>query len=327
MNLIFPRIPVFVLIIIYCGPVLSEDASLPDVQQNNEQEQIETVEIIPDIPEAEAVLAKEFNISLRVRYPAGFRVYFPEKPAAGSFNLVDHKWVLPVQKDNIMEEKHTITLVPVRLGSQQIPGLDIPFISKQGEAGIVRSNPIKITVKGRLADEANPSLKPLPQPVAVFKKNEFLVWSVSIAGAVILTALITWGVFLYIRMRKERNRPPPPPRPAHVIAFEKLGEIANMRLIEQEKIKGYYILVSDVIREYFGNLFSINSLDATTTELLRILGEKDLKELTIPQIDDFLEECDFVKFAKYKPADREIESLMPRAHEIVTKSMRSGQVE
>ncbi|MBU1933012.1 MAG: hypothetical protein KKC66_03830, partial [Candidatus Omnitrophica bacterium] len=62
--------------------------------------------------------------------------------------------------------------------------------------------------------------------------------------------------------------------------------------------------------------------DRTTWELYREMREKKIQKRSVDRIKDFLEDCDLVKFAKYIPEQKEIETAYTSAKEIVevTKS-------
>jgi ribosomal protein S3AE len=90
-----------------------------------------------------------------------------------------------------------------------------------------------------------------------------------------------------------------------------------MKLIEKSLIKEYYIRLSDIIRTYIENRYRIFAMDRTTWELFQEMKSKKIERLHADKINNFLEECDMVKFAKYTPSHKEIEEIYKKAEEII----------
>jgi len=90
-----------------------------------------------------------------------------------------------------------------------------------------------------------------------------------------------------------------------------------MNLAEKGLIKEYYIRLSDIIRTYIENIYSIFAMDRTTWELFQEMKSKRIERLRLEKINDFLEDCDMVKFAKYTPDQKEIEEIYKKAEEII----------
>jgi hypothetical protein len=63
--------------------------------------------------------------------------------------------------------------------------------------------------------------------------------------------------------------------------------------------------------------YYITAMELTTTELLEQLGPATYGEDHLPLFVQFLQSCDMVKFAKYKPSDDENKNVMQLAVSIV----------
>jgi hypothetical protein len=84
--------------------------------------------------------------------------------------------------------------------------------------------------------------------------------------------------------------------------LEELDRIKALGLIEKGEIKQFHILISNAIRRYILDLYGIEAPDMTTWELCEALRpERILGEAKAGEFQEFLEACDLVKFAKYKP--------------------------
>lgn len=135
---------------------------------------------------------------------------------------------------------------------------------------------------------------------------------------ILFLAALTIMAFVYFKKRKgKKEEPLLPPRPAEEIARSALKALKEMRLAEKKEIKEYYIRLSDIIRIYVENRYKIFAMDRTTWELFQELKSKRIERLHAEKINDFLEECDMVKFAKYTPNEKEMEEAYNKAEEIV----------
>ena len=59
--------------------------------------------------------------------------------------------------------------------------------------------------------------------------------------------------------------------------------------------------VSDALREYLGRRYGFDGLESTTDEVLRTLERIRPHKLSLSGVSLLLEQCDLVKFARFKP--------------------------
>ena len=145
--------------------------------------------------------------------------------------------------------------------------------------------------------------------------------------AVILVATIIALIILYLKKRKKSEETIVSSRPAHEIAYEALKALQNKDLTGTGKVKEYYFELSDIVRHYLENRFSLKAPEMTTEEFLWHLRETDqLRPDHKGLLREFLSNCDLVKFAKYLPEEKEIESSFHSAKSLVdqTKALTEG---
>lgn len=133
----------------------------------------------------------------------------------------------------------------------------------------------------------------------------------------ILTALAIFALIYLKKKKKEKEQPVLPPKPAEEIAKDALKALKGMKLIEKGMVKEYYIRLSDILRAYIENRYRIFAMDRTTWELFQEMKSRKIERRHMDRINDFLEECDMVKFAKYTPGEKETEEAYKRAEEII----------
>ncbi|HLA39979.1 MAG TPA: hypothetical protein VJ417_08280 [Candidatus Glassbacteria bacterium] len=143
--------------------------------------------------------------------------------------------------------------------------------------------------------------------------------------AVLVLLILAWLRYLKKRAARLRGiQPQAPARLAHLVALEELDRIKGLGLIEKGEIKTFHILVSDSIRNYIKARYGVDAPEMTTWELideLKYLGRVGQSASRL--IAEFLEACDLVKFAKYRPKIVEINATFNQAYEIVEKTRPS----
>ena len=96
-------------------------------------------------------------------------------------------------------------------------------------------------------------------------------------------------------------------------ALQKLQELDNKLLWQNNEIKKYYSELTEIIRVFIEKELEIPALEITTQELVSFLSDYDtpkninLSKETIKKINTLFQEADLVKFAKSTPLSHEIE--------------------
>ena len=105
-----------------------------------------------------------------------------------------------------------------------------------------------------------------------------------------------------------------------------LRKISEEKLVEQGLIKEFYEKLSFCLRQYIENRFQLRAPEQTTEEFLEELKKSDVLKTEYKQeLKRFLEHCDLVKFAKYRPDNDQINQSLTMAEKFVdnTKSEES----
>lgn len=252
---------------------------------------------------------------------------------------VDHPLVLAVDppafaKDLGDFEVRTSTRLPVQIngdrgidrfqaelqafttGQHKLPGLDVPYRDSMGHQSVVRTPELVVTIED--------------VPAGPNDKGDIR----GIVGALGPAALSPWWWLLALSLifaicfllwrKRERARlgpPPPPPVPADEEALTKLRDLQASSLLAAGKIKEFYSAISETLRGYLERGFQVPALERTTSELMRDLRKKQPvaseRQIDLKQI---LEDCDLVKFAKYRPDTKEAEEKLAQAFRFVEQT-------
>jgi len=156
------------------------------------------------------------------------------------------------------------------------------------------------------------SIRDIKAPVEI---PDYWIW---LWIAVALIALAVIGFLLWKFWLKKRFEPlPPPPIPPHVRARRRLKEA--MAHISDPKL--FVSAVSDAVRFYLEESFSLRAPERTTEEFLyELQSSKKLGDSVTTTLGEFLSRCDMVKFAKYEPAQTELEELHSAAMRIIEET-------
>lgn len=167
-----------------------------------------------------------------------------------------------------------------------------------------------------IIDVATVPVDTIKQPMYHIKniKNEPYLFSDYLNyfwGLIVLLVVI--GLILYFILKDKPTEEEILSRiPPFDAAKMRLKELDNKKLISQNKIKLYYVELTDIVRTFIERELNIPALESTTDELLETIvdfnssSKLNIPKETISKLENLLQEADLVKFAKSKPLQNEI---------------------
>jgi hypothetical protein len=135
--------------------------------------------------------------------------------------------------------------------------------------------------------------------------------------AAVLAAVVGWWGYRTWQGRRFGLAPVADNRPPWQVAYHELERIQGLGLLEQGRFKEYYTLVTDCLRTYLAQQFSLRVHDRTTAELRPILQQSDLAPEQSRQFLTLFAESDLVKFAKFTPDPGPARQLVAQACSLV----------
>lgn len=141
----------------------------------------------------------------------------------------------------------------------------------------------------------------------------------------ILLALLALG-YLGYRFWKRRTAAAageayvPPPRPAHVIAMDELGRLKAKKLWQQGRVKEYYSELTEILRRYFENRYTMPALEETTDEIMENLRRLRPGAELLQSTERVLRTADLVKFAKHDPSAEEHDHALEAVYTFVDRT-------
>ena len=147
------------------------------------------------------------------------------------------------------------------------------------------------------------------EPLVYDDFKPYIIW--------VVLAILLIGLFIYYL----KNRKKPEIKEVEIIntlppfeeALEKLQELDNKLLWQNNEIKKYYSELTEIVRVFIEKELEIPALEITTHELVSLLSDYNnpkninITKETVRKLNALLQEADLVKFAKSTPLSHEIE--------------------
>jgi hypothetical protein len=259
------------------------------------------------------------HLRLALSVPEGWQIQTPSwQPQLGEWKLRGAS-ILPVTRTNTDWKwvGFDLEVAIYKIGEFEIPSLEASFISSSGEKNSLKSNPLKIRVTSVLPagkqeiKELKPQLELPPD----------YLWLYLLLGFLLVLAV---GSYLLYRFYLRRRKPAPPEPlleiPPDQEALTAIERLLSRGLIREGKFKEFYLELSEIVKKYLESRLQVTALERTTEEFLR-----DLESVALPcqvrhTIHRFLENCDWVKFAKYIPEEAETSCSVNQSRQIIEET-------
>ena len=222
------------------------------------------------------------------------------------------------KKNGYIKLHKSYTLTSFDSGSYNIPGLAFTIVSADSDT--ITTNTLPLTVYTVKVDTSAHKIADIKAPYdAPFTFSEFWhEYFIYILSGLLIIILITALIWYYKKAKKSQipeNTKQKPREPAHIIALQKLNELKDKKLWQNNHVKQYYIELTDIIREYLIYRFGIDALEMTSSEILSAIKNIDtINDELYNKMQYLLTTADFVKFAKAKPLPDEHNTCMKNAY-------------
>ena len=134
----------------------------------------------------------------------------------------------------------------------------------------------------------------------------------------VLVILIILAVLFYLKKRRKaepvftiRSKIQLLP---HELALSELEKLRIKKLWQGGRIKEYHSELTDILRRYLENRFSVMALEMTSQEIMdSITTQNNIHSDSVEKLDHILAIADLVKFAKMQPLPVENDMSMENA--------------
>lgn len=287
--------------------------------------QAQNVQVEAKLQQYTIRIGDQTKFFLTVHQPVGQRVNFPKitDSIAGKVVIVSTGKLDTVFDQN---DRKFATVTQ----SYVITGFDagtytIPPQSFGSAAGALKSNEVTLQVQTVKVDTTK-AIYDIKQPLKV--TYTFLDWVQDNWYWIVIPLLLIFGgiaLYYYLTKRPKKEvevKVVAPVIPAHVTAIRKLEELKNKKLWQQSETKQYYVELSDILREYLENRYSVKTHEKTTEEIFVSLSAKQINTDDKKLLKQILVLADLVKFAKEKPLPAENEQSLESAVIFVSKTQQ-----
>lgn len=295
------------------------------------QSSAQSVEVDARIDRKVIKIGEQIQLHLTARMPVkdGDKVEFPSltDSIANKVLIVSGKADTVVDKNNAGIETigHHYIITSFDSGEYVIPSYAFRTVG-----GELKTQPLKLIVS-TVAVDTTKAVYDIKQPLVV--QYTFLDW---LADHIVLVicieaAIIIGGViFLIIYLRRKNKKEvvveeSKPIVPIHVIALQKLTELRNRKLWQQEQTKQYHTELTDIMRDYLENRYVIKAHEQTSDEIFASLRYMDITDENRNALRQVLILADLVKFAKEKPSPQDNEQSMDNAVAFVNRTQQTIQ--
>lgn len=270
----------------------------------------------------EILIGDQVNLDLTVEITDGSTVSWPvfKDTITGRLEIVQSSLLDTTKKETGETVYHQrLVITSFDTGFIVLPPINFLF---NADSFLLSTEPQLIFVSD-IPVEMEAEIKDIKDPYDVpFNWKKWVKWFLI---ALVVIGLIIGAILLWSKYRKKPEQiqvsRPKPKRPAHELALEKLEALRQKKLWQNDKVKEYYIELSDITREYIEFQFDILALEMTTDETIAALRFKGIEEEKIKPLEAMLRMADLAKFAKYKPVSNENEQSFQAATTFVNQTL------
>jgi hypothetical protein len=264
-----------------------------------------TVKVWP----AKPTLADPIYVRLEVDAPAGVSIDAPFQEAGdqrlGRFRVVGFTRDTQRKPDGGQLHEQTYTLEAPSSGRQRIPPLRLEMTdARKSSAGDAKqaqeilTDEVPLEVAPMATEAATAQLKPA---MAELDPDVGGIGWLSILGIASALAMVVSGSVLGLRGYRARRRIEKQ-RSAYDEAVAQLRALEDRGPPDDTAADAWFVALSAIVRRYLEQRYEIRAPELTTEEFLQVATARP--ELTAEHrslLSLFLERCDRVKFAGYRP--------------------------
>ncbi len=215
--------------------------------------------------------------------------------------------------------------IPLAAGKFQIPSLTV--LDESGNT-VASTDPFEFEALSNFKDEGKGE-PPKPEPPIGPVGLPFPVWIQTAVAFSILAVLLMGGFFLLRAIQRRAAKALKsilPKKPYDLAALERLDALIKQDYIQKGQQKKLSFGISETIKFYLAERFSIDAQESTTSELINLLrenmGKPGINDSLVSKVIDLFDRLDPIKFANTVPTEKEASKLYSDAREIITSTRK-----
>jgi len=281
----------------------------------------QSVSVLASVDSSDYLVGDFINYTLEVRADKNIQITIPFiRDSLKKVEIIKELEPLSKEENNIKVATFGFILSYYDSASITIPPIAIRYKTPgDNQEKIVLSNPVTFNVhKVKVQQQAE--IKDVKKPIKIP-----LDWKFILLIAIIVIILLALAIIYYRRYKKKKAEQPVKKQiiriPAHVRALTALNNLESEQLWQKGKIKEYHSNITGIIRGYFEERFNLPALELTTSEQMMHLQNVSAAKNILDETDQFLNNADLVKFAKFNPLPSLNDEMMRQAKDIVTRTI------
>ncbi|MBV8755697.1 MAG: DUF4381 domain-containing protein [Deltaproteobacteria bacterium] len=280
-----------------------------------------TVTVWPPKPS----LGDPIYLRLDVDAAAGVSIDAPFQEAGdqrmGRFQVTGFQRDTQHKSDGGVHERQTYTLEAPASGKQRIPHLRLEMVdtrpgqgSEVGKTQEILTDEVPLDIAPVKAEAIAAELKPAPGKLDENVGGPPWTW-ILLGGSLIMMlgagGVLAWRVLGTKRRIAEQ-------RSAYEDAIAALASLQKRGAPSAEDADRWFVELSAIVRRYLEHRYDIRAPELTTEEFLQEAARaRELTQEHRAQLTAFLERCDRVKFAGYRPDEAESLATLQAARTFV----------
>ncbi|MGB5286981.1 MAG: hypothetical protein WBN42_00690 [Ignavibacteriaceae bacterium] len=281
----------------------------------------QSVSVLASVDSSDYLVGDFITYTLEVRADTNIQILTPFiRDSLKQVEIIREIEPFVTENNNIKSTTFGFILSYYDSASVTIPPIGIKYKSSgESQEKIVLSNPVTFNVH-TVAVQQQADIKDVKEPITIP-----LDWKFILLIALIVLVILALVIFFYLRYKKKKVEQPIKKKiiriPAHVRALTALNNLEGEQLWQKGKVKEYHSNITGIIRGYFEERFDLPALELTTAEQMQQLHKVSAAEKILEETNQFLNNADLVKFAKFNPLPSVNDEMMRQAKDIVTKTI------
>lgn len=289
---------------------LQDDATLPEATS--------IPAVMAQVEPSTGTVGDVLTYSARITWPEGINVIPPDRSEKlGDCRVLDRKVGDLTTKDGIHKLDLKLSIACYKTGELTIPPVTIHFDDANGERRSLDGPETKVNILRTLPEDVK-ELKPI-KPIKDMPPD-YRTWALILLGMLLL-CMVAYFIYTWLRNRKkalEKERiNTPVPYDFAVDRFES-GNLEKM--LKEENLDGFYVELTDILREYLEGRYDIQALEMTTRETSRALSDTPLDNFLKTDLRNILNRGDYAKFANIYPQMETCKNDIGLGREFVEKT-------
>lgn len=256
-------------------------------------------------------LGEPIYLRLDVDAPAGISVDAPFQEAGdqrlGRFKVVGFVKDTHREPDGTQHQEQTYTLEAPASGKHRVPPLRLEMVDSRGDAKVkgtqeILTEEVPLDIAPVAAEMIGKDLRPAAGTLDPDVGGVPWLW---IVLGISVAAVLASGTLLTLRIYAMRRRVLVK-KNAYEDAVAKLRSLESRGAPTSEDADAWFVELSAIVRTYVEQRYGLRAPELTTEEFLYIATNwPAMASINRDQLKGFLERCDRVKFAGYRPDSQE----------------------